>query len=69
MTSMVENATSNIERAEEIKLLANDAFKGNCEYWFLLSYYGLGSGGLCLYFIYHQIYIIFLTISSASSKL
>ncbi|KAG1335290.1 Serine/threonine-protein phosphatase 5 [Cocos nucifera] len=27
MTSMVENATLNIERAEEIKLLANDAFK------------------------------------------
>nr|XP_010915451.1 serine/threonine-protein phosphatase 5 [Elaeis guineensis] len=29
MTSMVENATSYIERAEEIKLLANDAFKAN----------------------------------------
>lgn len=29
MTSMVENSNSNVEQAEEIKLLANEAFKAN----------------------------------------
>lgn len=30
MTTMVDAASSDIERAEELKTLANEAFKGNC---------------------------------------
>lgn len=29
MSSIVESANSNVERAEQLKLLANEAFKGN----------------------------------------